>query len=347
MTNQSMASGTVPELGRQSQFGPHRLALIIMWLVTTVSLIAMLASDVRNTNQFLIERYILHIAYVAALLWYLGRTGPAVQQLPNTGPHWLQRWRIGPLIPVLVMLLILVEVFTGGEGIVLLVMMIATIWILVVWRREIRLRPVVMGLALAVIALLAGLPFWNNGFVAKPAFVVLLVFVPPMFVAGGLLLKRTGLGESQLHAGRYTEALRGFLRGCLLFVPLGLINAASGSPGTGITWVTQAWMPVSLPWFSAITEEAWFRLFLVSLGYFLLRPAFGKRPAPAVVCSVLFSAITFGMGHSGPLLDRFLITGMLYGLPLAVVFARRDWEHAIGAHYMVNMISWVMVFLET
>jgi predicted nucleic acid-binding protein len=30
----------------------------------------------------------------------------------------------------------------------------------------------------------------------------------------------------------------------------------------------------------------------------------------------------------------------------AAVFARRDWEHAVGAHYMVNFIPWVMAFLQ-
>jgi hypothetical protein len=149
-----------------------------------------------------------------------------------------------------------------------------------------------------------------------------------------------------LHAGRYGKALGSFLWGCLLFVPLGLINAASGSPGTGITWVTHPWMPFSLPWFSGIAEEVWFRLFLVSLCYLLLRPAFSKRPALAVVSAVLFSAIIFGLGHDRTL-DKFLTTGLLYGLPMAVVFVRRDWEHAVGAHYMVNMIPWLMVFLET
>ena len=177
-------------------------------------------------------------------------------------------------------------------------------------------------------------------------FVVLLAFVPLMFVAGGLLFQRTGLGGSQVHAGRYGKALASFLWGCLLFVPLGLINAAGGSPGSGITWVTCSWMPLSLPWFSGIAEETWFRLFLVSLCYLLLRPAFSKRPAFAVVSAVLFSAITFGLGH-GRTLDRFLTTGLLYGLPMAVVFVRRDWEHAVGAHYMINMIPWVMVFVET
>jgi hypothetical protein len=32
---------------------------------------------------------------------------------------------------------------------------------------------------------------------------------------------------------------------------------------------------------------------------------------------------------------------------MAAVFARRDWEHAVGAHYMVDMIPWVMAFLES
>jgi hypothetical protein len=110
--------------------------------------------------------------------------------------------------------------------------------------------------------------------------------------------------------------------------------------------VTRWRIPLSQPWFSAIAEEAWFRLFLVSLCYLLLRPAFSKRPAVAVVCAVVFSAVTFGLGHGGTLLERFLTTGLLYGLPMAVIFARRDWEHAVGAHYMINMLPTVMVFVE-
>jgi hypothetical protein len=105
-------------------------------------------------------------------------------------------------------------------------------------------------------------------------------------------------------------------------------------------------MPISLPWFSGIAEEAWFRLLLVSLVYFLLRPAFREQPAIAVLLAVLFSGITFGLGH-GRSIERLLTTGLLYGVPMAVVFAKRDFEHAIGAHYMINMIPWAMAFLES
>jgi hypothetical protein len=226
-------------------------------------------------------------------------------------------------------------------------MVVATWWILLAWRWQIRFRTVIQGLALAFFVYLAGLPMFNNGFASKTVFYGLLINVPPMYVAGGLLVDRTRLGGVQLSAKRYVKSLMGFFWGCLLFVPLGLFNAAGGSPGPNINWVSEWWMPLSLPWFSAISEETWFRLFLVGLCYFSLRPAFQRRPALAIIIAVLFSAITFGLGHGGTFQERFLVTGLLYGLPMAVVFARRDWEHAVGAHYMINMIPWLMAFLET
>ena len=316
-----------------------------MWLLSTVTLVVMLFSGVRKTGQFLVVRYILQAAYVLTLFWYLIRTSPSVKQLPDLGPLLLPKLRIGKVIPVIVVALLLVTEFYG-QGLVLPLLMLATIWILIAWRRDIHLRAILLGLAATTIAFMAGLPFYQNQYIGKVFFIVFLVFLTPMFVAGSLLNRRTGLAGSQLYAGRYKKAVVSFLWGCLLFIPLGLTNAAAGSPGPGMTWVTRWWLPLSLPWFSGIVEEAWYRFFLVNLCYLLLRPAFSKGPAIAVICAVLFSAINFGLGHGGTLLDNLLITGLLYGLPMAVMFARRDWEHAVGAHYMINMIPTLMVFLE-
>jgi hypothetical protein len=105
-------------------------------------------------------------------------------------------------------------------------------------------------------------------------------------------------------------------------------------------------MTFTLPWFSGLAEETWFRLLLMGLCFYLLRPALKNHPGLAVVAVVLFSGITFGLGH-GRTLERFLTTGLLYGVPMSALFARRDFEHAVGAHYMVNFIPWVMVFLES
>jgi hypothetical protein len=139
-----------------------------MWLLTTVALVAMLSNGVRNTDQFGVERYMLQVAYVAALLWYLGRTGPSIKRPPDLHPLLLQRWKVGRLIPVLGIALLLALTAFSDEGVdnLMLLMMIATIWILVVWRREIRLRPAVLGLVVALIAFLGGLPSWENRFVS-------------------------------------------------------------------------------------------------------------------------------------------------------------------------------------
>jgi hypothetical protein len=321
--------------------------LIVMWVVTTAAIVVMLFNNVRSTGQYKEVRYVLLVGYVASLLWYLGCSGPSVKQLPEINPQVLPRWRYGAWIPVLVIALLfaLTLVSEAGVSILMLLMMVATVPILLTWHKEILWRSVVQGIAVALIAFLAGRQMAANGFLSNLSFYLLPAFSLPMYVAGGLLHERTRLGGIQLLAGQYGKAVKSVLWGGLLFVPLGLLNAAGGSPGPGITWVTKLWQPLWLPWFSGIAEETWFRLFLMGLCYFLLRPAFRSRPAVAVVATVLFSGITFGMSH-GFTLERFLVTGLLYGVSLAAIFARRDWEHAVGAHYMINMIPWVMAFLK-
>jgi hypothetical protein len=316
-----------------------------MWIVTTAAIAVMLFNDVRSTDQYKAVRHVLQAGYVAALLWYLSRSGPSVNQLPEIRPQVLPRRRVGAWIPVLVIALLFVLTFVSEQGasILMLLMVVATGLVLLAWRKEIRWRSVVQGLAVALIAFLAGSQMSDNGFIRRLVLYLLPVFSFPMYVAGGLLYERTRLGGIQLLAGQYGKAVKSVLWGGLLFIPSGLLNAAGGSPGPGITWVTKWWQPLWLPWFSGIAEESWFRLFLMGLCFFFLRPAFRSRPAVAVVATVFFSGITFGMGH-GFTLERFLVTGLLYGVPMAAILARRDWEHAVGAHYMVNMIPWSMVY---
>ncbi len=327
---------------------PHRIALLAAWVAVSVSILSMLLADVRSSERYEVGRYVLHAGYVAILLWHLSRSGAPPERLPRLEPQLRLPWRLGLWVPVpgVVLILWLCAVSDDGFDLLMLLLIAATAWILLAWRREIRPRAVLQGLAVALIAFLAGLPLAGSGFVGETATWLLPLFSAPMYVAGGLLLDRTRLGGVQLLAGRYGETARSLLAGCVLFVPLGLANAAEGSPGAGISWVNQWWMPLTLPLFSGITEETWFRLLLVGLSYFFVRPAFRTHPALAVVIAVLFSGVTFGLGH-GRTLERFLTTGLLYGVPLAAVFARRDWEHAVGAHYMVNMIPWWSVFFET
>ena len=327
---------------------PHVIALITMWLLATIVFVVMLSSGVRNTGRFSDERNILHAGYALALFWYLIQTGPSLKELPDISPQFFPKRKFGKTIPVILIAILFLGELSGQlKGLVELLILILTILILIIWHREIRLHSVLIGGLVALVAFAGGLIWFQNDFFTVEVFTIFLIFVMPIFIAGGLLNKRTGLDGSQLFRGQYYKAILSFLFGCVLFIPLGLANAASGAPGPWMTWVTHWWMPLSMPFFSGIVEEAMWRLLVISLCYFLLRPAFNKKPAIAVVCAALFSAIIFGIGHKGNFLDTFLITGLLYGLPMAVVFARRDWEHAVGAHYMINMIPTLMIFLET
>ncbi len=341
-------TGTRGETGSADGTGGkarHFVVLVALWVLIVATLLILLAQGVRQTDEHQVFRWGLQGLYVAILVWYLARTGPPLARLPKIPSLMLKRWRAGPWIPVVFVALLFLFVVGSSDGadIALLLTIPGTLWVLIAWWRKIRLGLIVQGLALAAIAFLAGLEFYQRGFVSEIAYFLLAGMTAPMYVAGVLLVERTRVGAVRLPSG-IGNALKGFLWGCLLFVPMGLFNAADGSPGSGFEWVNQWWMTPVLPFFSGVAEETLWRLLLLPLCYLLLRPAFPKHPALPLVAAVLFSAIAFGLGH-GYNLDRLLTTGLMYGLAIATVFARRDYEHAVGAHYMVNFIPWVMVFL--
>jgi len=318
--------------------------LIILWLATTTSMIVMLTYGAQSTG-FSALHHVLQVVYVGALLWYLAQPESSVNQPSELGAQVSPQMTISTRLAVLSIALLFVLNLVSADGRVLLILLslIASVVILFVWRRDIRLGLVIQGFAVAIFAYLAGSQWVELSVLSKSWNTISSVFTVPFYITGGLLLKRTRLGGMQLLSGQYGKALKNVCIGSLLFIPLGLINAL-GDPIVDLTVVREWWMPVWLPWWSGINEETWFRLFLVGLTYFLLRPAFREPPSLAVVAAVLFSGITFGVGH-GRTLDHFMTTGLLYGVPLAAIFAKRDWEHAVGAHYMVNMIPALTAFL--
>jgi hypothetical protein len=290
--------------------------------------------------------HIIHAAYAMGLIYFLSRTGPSLDELPAVDPAILPKRKAGAWIQAIIVALVFLLSAGSEDGLDILVLFlqVTVIWVLVAWWRRIRLRWVIQGVILGLAAFLAGIPARENGLVSETVFILFPSLVPFFYVAGGLLIDRTRFGEIRLRNEGPRKALGSFLWGCLLFLPMGIFNVADGPVAGDLSWVTGWWMPLSLPWFSGIAEEALFRLFLMGICFFLLRPVFPTRPLLAVVATVLFSAVVFGLAHGwNP--ETLLTTGFLYGAPMAVVFARRDFEHAVGAHYMINMPSWVVAFL--
>ncbi len=345
MINKRTDSQLRTESRFQSWFAPHKITLLIVWLLTTVSMMVMLINGVEGTNPSISVRQILHVLYVVALLWYLARTGPPLNQLPEGSVPVKLSSKIGAWLSVIgvAWLFQLNIVSADGRDLLIVLSLIASVVILLVWGRDLSLRLVIQAFAFAIFAYLAGVQWVKLGNLPEDWVLVLSAFTVPFYMAGGLLLKRTELGGMQLLNGGIDPAIKSVFVGCLLFVPLGLINAL-GDPSGNLTVVREWWMPPLLPWWSGINEETWFRLFLVGLVYFLLRPALHKHTTLAVISAVLFSGITFGVGH-GRTLDHLLTTGLLFGVPFAAIFVKRDWEHAVGAHYMVNFIPTLIAFL--
>ena len=323
-----------------------RIALIVMWLAATSAMVLLLMQGVRRGDQFNVFHYILPGIYTLVLVWYLWRTGQSMNALPEIRSPIFPQRQFGRIIPAAIIALVFALHFVFDLGILLLMSIVAIVWIILAWWRNISVRMVITGFLLAAIAFVSGYLYFKHNFISSTAYFFLVVLSPLMVIAGGLLIIKMGLNNFALLSGRYLKALKSFLWGCLLFVPLGLTNAASGSPGGDLNWPTSWWMPFSLPLYSGIVEEAWYRLLVVSLCYFMLRPVLRRYPQIAMMGAVFFSAVTFGLGH-GLSLHNFLTTGLLYGLPMAVIFARRDWEHAVGTHYMVNFVPVAIVFLET
>jgi hypothetical protein len=324
-----------------------QIALAIAWLVTTITGVIMLYGETRNKRAPARLRRGLTLTYAAVLLWYLVRSGSSIDQLPDFTPLVFVNWRFGPLAGALVIALMfcLTLVSDKGASLLLLLYIVAAPLILVVWHSRITADAVGLGIAVSLIAFVAGgILFWKNAFVPKANIIIFLIFVPPMFVVGSLSAARTGLGGIRLLEGQYGHALMSFLWGCVLFIPLGLVNAIDRQKEE-YPWINRWWKPLVVPFWSGLNEEVIFRLFPVPLCYALLRPAFVGRPGLALIAAVLFSGITFGLTH-GHTWEHFWFTGLCYGVPMAVVFATRDWEHAVGAHYMVNFVPWVMGFLK-
>ena len=156
--------------------------------------------------------------------------------------------------------------------------------------------------------------------------------VPP----GAILIARTGLGRIRLLERDWRGALRGLIWGCLLAWPAALLNLA-GNMQAGDTWVVHWWQPLAAI-VAGVAEEAWARLLLVGLLYALLRPALGGRHGWALGAAVVISSLVHGFAHTGIHPVGLIIGALLYGIPPALLFVNRDWEHAVGYHFLIDFV---------
>ena len=124
-----------------------------------------------------------------------------------------------------------------------------------------------------------------------------------------------------------------------------LLNVLGGAYKSD-TWVDDWWdtLEALSP---GIIEEVWARLFLTTLCYALLRPTTNDRPRRAHVAAILIGAITHGLWHLptlmilGPAGLGYIVAGLLFGVPMALLFIKRDLEQAIGYHFFIDFVRFL------
>jgi hypothetical protein len=163
-----------------------------------------------------------------------------------------------------------------------------------------------------------------------------------LFIGGGILTKITGLTHIRSVNGNWGLALQGFLWACVLALPPALLNIGGGAHSQDV-WVDQAWEPL-VALVPGIAEETWARLFLTTLIYALLRPKTNQRPARALIPAVFIAAFAHGLAHLpgamvfSPAALQMLLAGLMFGVPMGLLFVKRDFEHAAGYHFFVDFV---------
>jgi len=87
---------------------------------------------------------------------------------------------------------------------------------------------------------------------------------------------------------------------------------------------------------------------MTTLIYSLLRPKTNQRPILALIPAVFIAAFAHGLAHLpgtmvfSPAALQMLLAGLLFGVPMGLLFVKRDFEHAVGYHFFVDFVRfWV------
>jgi hypothetical protein len=342
MKFQLSAKSFIPGVKMKTKFNLPVTLLSVLWLFSSGILIATYVFQQPNLSGF---GQIAGLLFIIGLIIYLIRSAPKSTDLPDIQPIFFAKSNyISTLLMILgvLILLFVVGIVVHPWLVVVAALTSCAIWIIITHRSHLTPSLVMVGVGAGVLCLLlSGLSGRLDAFQG-----FYLACIPFLFIGGGILTKVTGLTHIRSVDGHWGLAIKGFVWACVLAFPPALLNS-SGGAHSGDMWVDQAWESfVALV--PGIAEETWARLFLTTLIYALLRPKTKQRPTRALIPAVFIAAFVHGLAHlSGamvfsPAALQMLISGLLFGVPMGLLFVKRDFEHAAGYHFFVDFVRYWM-----
>jgi hypothetical protein len=317
------------------------ILLIVLWIFAVMGAAGRIFLDEQGWN-FLVG--LSSFAFIVGLIWTLSRIKPSFSELPDVNifaPKRTRFWSRTLLLVLGLFMTIILGLVIGAGFSLMLVCGLAGSGLAFAWRPMITWK--LAGIALAAGLICAvGIVVFGNGDLSWA--IAILLTIPPTFIGGALLLRRTQLGHIRILEGRFVLGVQGFLVGCVLALPAALLNWM-GSMQSQDSWISRGWQPLYaiVP---AIAEETWARLFLVSFCYAMLRPVSNLHPQRAIIIAILISVIAWGFGHTGIAPVGIIVGSLLYGVPVALLLIKKDFEHAVGYHFLVDFIRYSAAFLS-
>jgi hypothetical protein len=329
---------------RSSEQG-RRYLFIFLWAIASIFLGWQLGRVPYSFNSpFSLPNLILMLLCTIALLIWIPSP---IQTEPVEKPF--RKGLFSLLILVSLGVLFAIRNFVGGP--LLFALPLIAVLTLVVLRRPVEKRAALYAAALALAAGVTGLGAgWITDSFSPAVWSILQVLlVLTGFLAGWSILQSAGLQQQGVGVSRFLSegagpALRSFMMGLLLALPWAFFNVLMGS-ANGETWVHAWWQPV-IALQPGIAEEAWGRILLVPLLFLLFRQVGPTRPAftAALYMAAYWFAYLHTPGGTEGLVGTLLM-GTLYALPVSYLCLYRDVETAIGWHFWVDFVKYVVALI--
>lgn len=284
------------------------------------------------------------LAYTIVLIWWLARSRPTAEERPDFSPIvtiFTSYWAMLALTSTLAgLVFVLTGVILGNGWLMVPLSTLLAIVMLIVLREHMHRKVVLAGIIVFAVLFLVE-------FIVQPpnvsGAIINALLIAFQAMAGVVLLTHTQLTTIRLYDGQMRKSLQSLCWGCMLALPPALFNSASLTSSflTDSDRRFDHWWKAVYALQPALLEETWARLFLLTLFYAVLRPTSRQKPQRALTAALMIAICIHALAHypqslSNPLFVLFV--PLMYGIPLGLIYIKRDYESALAYHFCIDAV---------